>query len=460
MIIDIYNRTKVSFGHRLSLLLFQVLLISVPFISTTFPAEKNKQKSNAWGNDSTIVQQYGQLRVEGTKIVNKNGNPISLRGMSFFWSQWMGRFYNYNCVKWLRDNFHCTVLRAAMGIESGGYLQYPEAEMTEIKTVIQACIDLGIYVIVDWHDDEAQIHLTQSIDFFQKISALYGNYPNIIYEIYNEPQLVSWTNVVMPYAKAVIDSIRTIDPHNIIVVGTPTWSQDVDTASRNPLQYSNIAYTLHFYAATHKQPLRSKATIAINNGIALFVTEWGTCESTGDGFLDYTEVENWVSFMESNKLSWCNWSIADKLETSAALKPNVDSNGEWPDSSLTLSGTLVRGKIRMYNDTTTVVKEDEGTLLNFELKQNYPNPFNPDTKIVYSISPVSSTGENLSGEKGWAVLKVFNILGNEVALLVNEEKRAGTYEVKFSSPDLPTGVYFYQLLFNGAVQTRKMILLK
>jgi endoglucanase len=455
------SKVKNNFGYKIIYSLLQVFVLIILSVSLSYPAAHYKPGVNNIKNDSTIVEKYGQLHVEGTKIVDKNGNPVSLRGMSFFWSQWMGRFYNYNCVKWLRDDFKCTVVRAAMGVESGGYLQNPVAEMNKIKTVIDACINLGIYVIVDWHDDNAQNFQQQSVDFFKQIAALYGNQPNLIYEIYNEPQQISWTNVIKPYAISIIDGIRSIDPDNIIVVGTPTWSQDVDTASRNPLQYSNIAYTLHFYAATHKQALRNKATTAINNGIALFVTEWGTCEATGTGFLDSVEVENWMTFMETNKLSWCNWSVADKVETSAALKPNVDSNGSWSDSSLTPSGFLVRGKIRHYNDTTaTDIEGNREVPLNFDLKQNYPNPFNPGTKIKYSLAPNRAARGGVPEEQELVVLKVFNMLGKEVALLVNEEKGPGTYTVDFNAANLPSGVYFYELRKGSSVETRKMILMK
>jgi hypothetical protein len=347
------------------------------------------------------------------------------------------------------------VVRAAMGIESGGYLQNPDVEMNKIKTVIDACIDLGIYVIIDWHDDNAQNHQPQSIDFFKKIAALYGNHPNVIYEIYNEPQQVSWANVIKPYAKAVIDSIRSIDPNNIIVVGTPTWSQDVDTASMNPLEYENIAYTLHFYAATHKQELRNKAVTAMNNGIALFVTEWGTCEATGTGFLDSAEVEKWMNFMESNKLSWCNWSVADKVETSAALKPNVNSTGGWPDSSLTPSGSLVREKIRLYNDTiNTGIRGSKEIYFNFELNQNYPNPFNPETTIEYTV-----------GKPGISKIIIYDITGKLVNTIEQNNMQKGTYRYHWSGLNssgakLASGTYIYELEADGYRQAKKMILLK
>ena len=76
----------------------------------------------------------------------------------------------------------------------------------------------------------------------------YGAFPNVIYEIYNEPLNVSWSNVIKPYAMSVISIIREIDPDNLIIVGTPNWSQRVDMAAQDPIvEFENIAYTLHFY---------------------------------------------------------------------------------------------------------------------------------------------------------------------------------------------------------------------
>lgn len=299
---------------------------------------------------NSIVKRYGQLSVKGNQIVDKDGNPIVLRGMSLFWSQWMGQYYNYDCVKWLRDDWRCTVVRAAMGVEMGGYLSNPEIEMKKIKTVIDACIDLGIYVIVDWHDHNAERNIEKVVIFFREIAETYGNKPNIIYEIYNEPLRVSWDKVVKPYSEVLIENIREFDSKNLILVGTPTWSQDVDVAALNPINYSNIAYTMHFYAATHKQSLRNKTKLALDRGAAIFVSEFGTCEASGTGIIDYNELETWFSFMETNMLSWCNWSIADKNETSAALKPGTNAKGGWTDNDLTTSGKLIREKIRSLNE--------------------------------------------------------------------------------------------------------------
>lgn len=407
-------------------------------------------KSNA---DTTIVQKYGQLSVNGTSIVNQHGDSISLRGMSLFWSQWMGRFYNEGCINWLKDNWKCTIVRAAMGIESGGYLEHPQTELNKIKTVIEASIKAGIYVIVDWHDHNAQNHVTQSIDFFKQIAQQYGNYPNIIYEIFNEPTQISWTNDVKPYAIAVIDSIRKIDPDNIILVGSPNWSQDVDTVSRNPINRTNIAYSLHFYAATHKQALRNKAVTALNNGIALFVSEWGTCEASGTGVLDYAEVDLWLNFMESRKISWCNWSLCDKDETSAALKAGAASDGGWPESMLTPSGVLVRNKIIFYNETTSAVVGANYNPDKFYLYQNYPNPFNPTTTIEYDL-PVN----------GNVKIEIYDLLGSKVKTLLKNYEYSGKHKIEWNGKSdtgqkVSSGIYLYNLSFNNQNLYRKAILL-
>jgi endoglucanase len=311
--------------------------------------------------DSTIVDKYGSLRVVGNKIVDKNGSPVVLRGMCLYWSQWKGQFYNYNCVKWLRDDWKCTVVRASMGVGSGGYLTQPATEKAKVIAVVDACIKLGIYVIVDWHDHTAEVNRAQAISFFQEIANKYRNIPNLIYEIYNEPQtgVGSWNSSIKPYADSVVKYIRAIEPNNIIVVGTPNWSQYVDEAANNPLSYSNIAYSLHFYAETHRQWLRNRATTALNKGVALFVTEFGTCSSSGSGPIEYTETDTWLKFLDANKISWCNWSIADLSETSAALITGTSGNGSWPTSALKPSGSLIRGYIIAGNTSTGITPSSE-----------------------------------------------------------------------------------------------------
>ncbi|MCF8261118.1 MAG: glycoside hydrolase family 5 protein [Melioribacteraceae bacterium] len=300
-------------------------------------------------NAETIVGLYGALAVSGKNIVNQSGEIVELRGMSLFWSQWGGNYYTRETVKWLRDDWNCTIVRAAIGVEGGGYLENKTAELQKLYTVIDACIEFGIYVIVDWHDHHGESHLSEAKEFFGTISQKYGAQPNIIYEIYNEPLNVSWVNVLKPYSEAVITEIRKNDPDNLIIVGTPNWSQDVESVIGNRLEDPNVLYSFHFYSSTHTDALRNKARLAFAANIPLFVSEWGLSEASGTGEIKITESNEWVEFLEENRLSWCNWSIINKDETSASLKPSTDSVSEWAVEELSQSGNMIRDYLILKN---------------------------------------------------------------------------------------------------------------
>jgi endoglucanase len=298
----------------------------------------------------TIVEKYGQLKVSGTVMVSERGDTVLLRGMSLFWSQWMGQYYNGSLVKWLRDDWKCTVVRIAMGVDMGGYSENPSDEMLKVREVIDACISKGIYVIVDYHSHEAHKNHNLAIKFFSDIAKRYGTYPNVLYEIYNEPlQYTSWNKDIKPYAEAVTKAIRTYDPDNIIIVGSRMWSQKVTEPAMNRLSDPQTMYTLHFYAGTHKQELRDEAQAAIDKGLPLFVTEYGTCDASGNGKFSIEETYIWYDFLEKNKISYVNWSIADKAETASAILPGTSPYGAWREDELTESGRLVREDMILKN---------------------------------------------------------------------------------------------------------------
>ena len=301
---------------------------------------------------STIVEKYGKLSIKGSYIIGEFGDTVQLRGMSLFWSQWMPQYYNESCVKWLRDDWKCDIIRAAMGVEAdkGGYAVSPEAEKARIEAVVDAAIKLGIYVIIDYHSHEAHNDPETAKKFFAEMSKKYGKYPNVIYELFNEPlKDAQWKTDIKPYAEGVIKIIRQFDPSNIIVVGTRQWSQLVDEAAQNPIQGINIAYTLHFYAATHMGWLRTEAKNAMAKGICLMVTEFGDCDASGNGKFDIPHTEDWFKFMDQYKLSWCNWSVADKDETASALKPDAPGTGGWKEGQLTESGIYIRNELLKKN---------------------------------------------------------------------------------------------------------------
>lgn len=300
--------------------------------------------------EPTAVEKYGQLSVAGNKVVDKNGNPVQLKGMSLFWSQEIPKYYNYSAIKWLRDDWNCSITRAAMAVEHGGYLTNPDVEKQKVDSAVSAALQLGMYIIIDWHDHHAQRHLPQAKKFFADMAQQYGKYPNIIYETYNEPlNDVSWADSIKPYHEAVIDTIRMYDTLNLIVCGSRTWSQDVDEASLDPIKGNNIVYSLHYYASTHKQELRDKAVTALNNGAALMVTEFGTVFANGDGEINQEESRLWWDLLDKHQISWCCWSVCDKKESSAALKPGASATGGWDESMLNPSGILVRKELRGEN---------------------------------------------------------------------------------------------------------------
>ncbi len=302
------------------------------------------------GQEKTAVNQHGQLRVSKGKIVNRYNQPPQLRGISLSWSIWEGRkYYNSEVVDWLVDDFKITLLRVSMAVEpKNGYLQDPKGQESLVTKVVDAAIKRGVYVLIDWHDHHAHMHLEQARAFFAKMAKRYKGCPNVIYEVFNEPERIEWS-VVKNYAIQVIREIRKYDDKNLIVVGSPSWDQDVDMAAKDPIkEFSNIAYSFHFYASepSHQERLMNKADDAIKSGLPLFVTEWGVGEADGNGKFDKEKNANWLNWMEKNKLSWANWNVTDKEETTALLKPGAKVEAKWSELELTPAGSYIRKKLR------------------------------------------------------------------------------------------------------------------
>nr|ADW77528.1 beta-1,4-endoglucanase [Ditylenchus destructor] len=290
---------------------------------------------------------YGQLSVSGKNLKGASGQNVQLRGMSLFWSQWMDKYYNADTVQALKCSWNTNVVRAAMAVDQGGYLTNASAQLNNVNAVVQAAINQGIYAIIDWHAHDN--YQSQAVQFFSQMAQKYAGVPNVLYETFNEPLQVSWTGNLVPYHTAVINAIRQYDTKNIIIVGTPTWSQDVDVASQNPITgQNNIMYTLHYYAGTHKQDLRNKAQTALNNGLPIFVTEYGTVNADGNGGVDSASTQAWWDFLDQNMISYANWAVEDKSEGAAAFIPGTPATvaGVSSDSNLTPSGQMVKAKYK------------------------------------------------------------------------------------------------------------------
>lgn len=295
----------------------------------------------------TPVAVHGQLQVVGNTLVDAAGYPIQLKGISSMWLAWENQPFaeSKSALEFMRDNWKLSVIRAAMGTEnSGGYLAGGQVAMLKkVETIVKNAISAGVYVLVDWHTEKAVDQQEEAIAFFTAMAKKYGGFPNLIWEPYNEPNGFSWAEI-KPYHEAVVDAIRPNDPDNIIVMGTPRWSQDVDTASAKPVSpasgTTNLMYTLHFYACTHKQQLRDKAATALANGVALFVTEFGGTPADGgtppdNNLVCRDETNAWWAFMAQNNISGVGWKLDQCVDTSCILAPSASASGPWPDSLLT-----------------------------------------------------------------------------------------------------------------------------
>lgn len=290
-----------------------------------------------------LVSYNGWLNISNNTLVNQHGERFQLKGMSTHGIQWYGDYANETVMRTLRDEWNANLFRVAMYTGEGGYLSNKSLKDKVIQ-IVDTAIKLDMYVIIDWHilsDGNPLTNKNEAIQFFKEMSSRYKNSPNVIYEICNEPNGgVNWNNHIKPYAEEVIAAIRANSKNSIIIVGTGTWSQDVLDPANNPINDHLVMFALHFYSGTHTSWLRDRASQALKK-IPIFVSEWGTSDASGNNGVYTDETNKWIDFMEKNNLSWANWSLCDKNESSALLKPNTPKN-DISDKYLSQSGILVK----------------------------------------------------------------------------------------------------------------------
>lgn len=304
---------------------------------------------------STPVSQHGQLSVKNGQLVDKNGKGYQLRGMSTHGLTWFPEFVNESAFKTLRDDWNTNVVRLAMYVDEWGngqcYMGNKSGSLELLEKGVDICIKLDMYVIIDWHvlnPGDPSKYTNEAKSFFETVSKRYAKYPNVIYEICNEPNGgASWSGNIKPYAEKIIPVIRKNAPNSVIIVGTPTWSQEIDKPLSDPLSYKNVMYAFHFYAATHAG-LRSNVENCVAQGLPVFVSEFGTCDASGGGANDFNETQKWLSYFDKQGISYCNWSICNKDETCSVLRPGTSANGNWSESNLTENGKWMRNWFRKH----------------------------------------------------------------------------------------------------------------
>lgn len=304
---------------------------------------------------TTPVSQHGQLSVKNGQLVDKSGKGYQLRGMSTHGLTWFPEFVNESAFKTLRDDWNTNVVRLAMYVDEWGngqcYMGNKSGSLELLEKGVDICIKLDMYVIIDWHvlnPGDPSKYTNEAKSFFETVSKRYAKYPNVIYEICNEPNGgASWSGNIKPYAEKIIPVIRKNAPNSVIIVGTPTWSQEIDKPLSDPLNYKNVMYAFHFYAATHAG-LRSNVENCVAQGLPVFVSEFGTCDASGGGANDFNETQKWLSYFDKQGISYCNWSICNKDETCSVLRPGTSANGNWSESDLTENGKWIRNWFRKH----------------------------------------------------------------------------------------------------------------
>lgn len=316
---------------------------------------------------TTPVSQHGQLSVKNGQLVDKSGKGYQLRGMSTHGLTWFPEFVNESAFKTLRDDWNTNVVRLAMYVDEWGngqcYMGNKSGSLELLEKGVDICIKLDMYVIIDWHvlnPGDPSKYTNEAKSFFETVSKRYAKYPNVIYEICNEPNGgASWSGNIKPYAEKIIPVIRKNAPNSVIIVGTPTWSQEIDKPLSDPLNYKNVMYAFHFYAATHAG-LRSNVENCVAQGLPVFVSEFGTCDASGGGANDFNETQKWLSYFDKQGISYCNWSICNKDETCSVLRPGTSANGNWSESDLTENGKWIRNWLRKhYGREWTIARNNQ-----------------------------------------------------------------------------------------------------
>ena len=319
---------------------------------TPAPNAPGIQSAGPTDKTSTPFGQHGALHVENGKLTDADGNIVQLDGMSTHGIAWFPQYINYDSFRTLRDDWNTNCIRLAMyTAEYGGYCAGGDKEQLKqlVRDGVSYATELGMYVIVDWHilsDCDPNQNKDEAIAFFREMSEAFADNDNVLYEICNEPNSGTSWDSIKSYAEEVIPAIREQKPDAVILVGTPTWSQEIDKAAASPLTFDNIMYTLHFYAGTHKDDLRNRLETCAQNNLPVFVSEFGMCDASGNGANDFDSTTKWLDLLNKYQISFCCWNLANKDESSSVFKAASTALSDWTDEDFNESGRWIHDYFR------------------------------------------------------------------------------------------------------------------
>ena len=417
------------------------------------------------------VSQYGQLmtgknssgkgQIYGSCEGVKDGAEVQVRGMSLYWSLMPQavEFWSEEGVSTMVRDMNIQIVRAAMatkatddwngewnGIKLKGWEGDKTNQTNFVKTVVEAAIKNDIYVIIDWHSHSAHQQTNSAKEFFKEMAETYGQYDNVIFEVFNEPEQISWSDV-KNYANQVIQVIRQYSD-NLILVGNPSWDQNPSDAIGNEVNdpKKNTAYTLHYYANSHNwsgnydwggESEGSKGEKAMNAGLSVFVSEWGTANSDGNGNPDQSRNKSWQDYMNKHKLSWANWSASYISEGTAAFQ-----NGSSKTSlQYTTSGNLVKGYLATNPTSYTACKANEPEPESSSSSAITAIPFYASSDR-FNASVQNGTLSFTSTASGVANIQVFDMLGN-TRVQMSKQLGSGSHSIALGT--LPAGSYLVRV---------------
>lgn len=254
----------------------------------------------------------------------------------------------------LAYDWKADILRIAMYVQEGGYETNPAAFTAQVSRLIDEATERGMYALVDFHQlspGDPNYNLQNAKNFFRDIVQAHSTKTNVIYDVANEPNGVSWAGI-KSYAEQVIPVIRQYNPNAVVLVGTHGWGSMGTSDGRsaqdiylNPVNATNIMYTFHFYAASHGQEYRDNLVWAAQR-MPVFVTEFGSQDYTGDGANNFTSTQQYLDILNQYKISWTNWNYSDDFRSGAVWKTGACSSNNWSSTNLKEAGLWMRDKMR------------------------------------------------------------------------------------------------------------------
>ncbi|MEV0643755.1 glycoside hydrolase family 5 protein [Phytomonospora sp. NPDC050363] len=341
--------------HALVALISAALLLTGAPGAAAAPEPAGAPASGVDAREITPAAKWGRLKVCGVRLCGSSGQQVQLRGMSTHGLQWYKQCVNGGSLDALAYDWTADVVRLSMYIQEDGYETNPRYYTDLVHSLIEQATARGLYIVVDWHmldPGDPHYNLARAKTFFTEIAQRHKAKTNLLYEVANEPSGVTWSRI-KSYHEQIIPVIRAQDPNAVVLLGTRAWSSlgVSDGASEtevinNPVNASNIMYTFHFYAKSHRDEYLNTLSRAADR-IPMFVTEFGTQEYTGDGANDFTMAQRYIDMMAAKKISWVSWNFSDDFRSGAAFKTGTCPGGPYAGTSpLKPAGVWIRDRIR------------------------------------------------------------------------------------------------------------------